>query len=289
MLEPEGKPVAIALKEVDTAFAKQAGPLRLIGSDGILRPFDPATDVAWCSRHSLTADSEISELRQMGVSHQTELEQQLGDLLEKLELAARALAPHNDPAKSFAAIYRWASTLYLRLAGLALGEAPNAENLENYLALLQQPVRPIQADGTQITLRELMKSAGDTGQEVSMAPSFAAEFPSLQLKPLSARPRSANPRWPANDRLLLQVSAGSTPGSSVLLSATTFVDTWRKQVLGIAEWNISPAIENLMRAWRDDFIVTKGQFRNLQAVEFAGESVLEFEFISPTDIQVRAK
>lgn len=287
LLEPGGENLALALKRIDSAFAKQAGPLRLIGGSGILRPFDPATDGGWCSIYKFSADAEISELRQLGASHQEELERQLGDLLERLENAARALAPHNDPAKTFAAIYRWASTLYLRLLGTALGETPNAEILRDYLGLLQQPLRPIQAGGKRTTLRDLMKAAAATDQKVSLARSFVAELPSLQLKPIGARQRSKEPRWPANDRLLLQVSAGSIAGPNVLLTATTFIDTWRKQILEVAEWNISPAIENLMRAWRDDFIVTKGEFRNLQAVEFTGGLALEFEFISATDIQVR--
>lgn len=284
-----GKSLAAALKRVDSSFAKQAGPLRLLGSEGILQSFDPAKDSSWSSKHSLSLDGQVADLRKVGATHQGELERQLGDLLQKLEDAAKALEPHEDPAKAFAALYRWGSTFYLRLAGTALGETPNAESLTDYLALLQLPLHPIQAAGRQTTLRELMKAVAEDGQKVKLAPSFVAELPPLQLKPIRARARSASPRWPANDRLELQVSAGSTVGPSVLLTATTFVDAWRKQVLGVAEWNISPAMEDLMRAWRDDFMVTRGQYRNLQAVEFVGKPILEFEFISTAEIQVRAK
>jgi hypothetical protein len=132
-----------------------------------------------------------------------------------------------------------------------------------------------------------MKAAAESGPKVEMAPTIVAELPSLQLKPTGARPRNASPRWPANDRLSLQVSSGATAGPSVLLTATTFLDTWRKQALHVAEWNISPAMENLMRAWRDDFMVSQGQFRNLQALDYSGTPALEFEIISPTTIQVR--
>lgn len=282
-----GETIERALKQIDSDFPKQAGPLRLVGREGILHPFDPATDIAWCSRRGLSPDGTIPELRQLGGNYG--LEQQLGDMLQALEDAAKALEPHKDPAKVFAALYRWASTLYLRIAGTLAGDAPSAEILADYLALLQQPTLPIQAAGRQTTLRDLMKAAAETGQQVKMAPGLTAELPSVQLRPSGARPRSDNPRWPANDRLLLQVSAGAITGPSVVLTAATFLDTWRKHVLEIAEWNISPAMDTLMRAWRDDFIVTKAQFRNLQALEFNSTPPLEFEFISPTAIQVRPK
>ena len=282
-----GETIERTLKHIDSTFAKQAGPLRLVGREGILQPFDPASDIAWCSRRGLSPDGTIAELRQLGGNYG--LEQQLGNLLQGLEDAAKVLEPHKDPAKVFAALYRWASTLYLRIAGTAAGDAPSAETLTDYLALLQQPTLPIQAAGRQTTLRDLMKAAAETGQKVKMAPGLAAELPSVQLKPSGARARSDNPRWPANDRLLLQVSAGAIAGPSVVLTAATFLDTWRKHVLEIAEWNISPAMETLTRAWRDDFIVTKAQFRSLQALEFNGTPPLEFEFISSTAIQVRPK
>ena len=283
-----GEVVERAVKRVDNSFPKQAGPLRLVGKDGILNPFDPAKDPAWCSRHGLSPDGNISELRQLGGDFG--LEQHLGTLLQNLEDAAKVLEPHKDPAKVFASIYRWASTLFLRMAGTSLGEATRADNLADYLALLQQPTLPIQAAGRQTTLRELMKGAAETGERVKMAPDIGADLPSLQLKPEGARARSVTPRWPANDRLLLQVSSsGAVAGSHVVLTAATFLDTWRKQVLEIAEWNISPAMENLMRAWRDDFMVTKAQFRNLQALEYTGNTPLEFEFIGATGIQVRPK
>ena len=288
-LDGVGNTVAIALQRVDRIFAKQTGPLRLVGIDGILQQFDPARDNAWCSKYSISADGQISDLRQVGAANQGELERELGDLLQKLEDSVRMLAPHKDPAKTFAAVYRWASTMYLRLAGTALGETPNSESLTDYLTLLQQPLRPIQAGGRQTTLRELMQSAADSENEMELAPSFFAHLGSLKLRPKGARARGDTPRWPANDRLTLEVSTSQTDTSSVLLTATTFIDAWRKHILEVAEWNISPAMENLMRAWRDDFVVTKGQFRNLQAVKFSGKPVLEFEFISTTEIQVRPK
>jgi len=285
MLPSIGVVMQDAIKRLDSSFPKQAGPLRLVSHDGILQPLDPSKDVAWCSKHNLLPDGTISELRNLGGTYG--LEQHLGAMFLDLENGARNLDPHKDPARAFAALYRWASTLYLRCAGTACGETPNSDTLTDYLGLLQQPTRPIQAAEGQTTLRELMKAAAESGPKVEMAPSIVAELPSLQLKPLGARPRNANPRWPANDRLSLQVSSGATAGPSVLLTATTFLDTWRKQALHVAEWNISPAMENLMRAWRDDFIVSQGQFRNLQALDYSGTPALEFEFISPTTIQVR--
>jgi len=212
-------------------------------------------------------------------------------LFQGLEDAVKALEPYKDQARSFASIYRWASTLYLRISGTSLGEVTRGNNLSDYLALLQQPALPIQAvNGQQTTLRELMKGATETGERVRMAPEFSADLPSLQLKPEGARPRSVDPRWPANDLLLLQVSpSGNTSGSHVVLTAATFLDTWRKQVLEIAEWNISPAMGKLMRAWREDFMVTKAQFRNLETIEHTGSPPLEFEFLGATDIQVRTK
>jgi len=122
-----------------------------------------------------------------------------------------------------------------------------------------------------------------------MAPGFLAEVPSLQLKSSPARSRSNNPRWPGNDRLTVRVSSGSPTGPNELLTASTFVDTWRRQVLSVAEWNISPAMEKLMRAWRNDFIISQAQYRDLQSVEFNGNPRLEFEFIGGNDIQVREK
>jgi hypothetical protein len=285
MLPNVGAATQTAIKRLDSTFPKQAGPLRLVSHDGILQPLDPSKDVAWCSKHALLADGTITELRNLGGTYGLELH--LGTMFLSLENEAKNLDPHNDPAKVFAALYRWASTLYLRCAGTARGETPNADTLADYLGLLQQPTRPIQAAEGQTTLRELMKAAAESGPKVAMAPAIVAELPSLQLKPTGARPRSTNPRWPANDRLSLQVSSGATAGPSVLLTATTFLDTWRKQALHIAEWNISPAMENLMRAWRDDFMVSQAQFRNLQALEYAGTPAIEFEFITPTTIQVR--
>jgi hypothetical protein len=284
-----GEAVALALRSVDHGFAKQAGPPRLVGANGILQPFDPAKDNAWCSKYSLATDGQISDLRQVLANHQGELEQELGDLFKKLEDAAGALPPHKDPARAFSALYRWASTFYLRIAGVALGEIPNGDSIADYLTLLQHPQRPIQAAGNQTTLRDLMKSAAAGGQSVDLAPSFVADLSLPQPKPIGARSRSNNPRWPANDRLALQVGGQGSTRLEVPLTANTFIDAWRKQVLQIADWNISPAMENLMRAWRDDYIVAKGQFRNLQSVEFKGKQALEFEFISTTEIQVRPK
>jgi len=283
-----GEDLEHAIKRVDNSFSKQTGPLRLVGKDGILDTFDPAKDSAWCSKHGLSPDGNIAELQQLGCNFG--LEHRLGTLLQGLENVATSLEPHKDPAKVFAAIYRWASTLYLRMAGTSLGEATRFDHISDYLTLLQQPSLPIQVAGRQTTLRDLMKGAADTGEKVKVAPEFVADLPSLKLKPACARSRSIKPLWPANDRLLLQVSStGEVDGSHVVLTAATFLDTWRRQVLDVAEWNISPAMENLMRSWRQDFIVTKAQFRNLQTLEYKGRSPLEFEFIGATGIQVRKK
>jgi len=282
-----GHSLALAAKRIDNSFPKQAGPLRLVGAGGILQQFDPAKDSSWTSKHGLNADGQIAELRQLRSADQSQLEHRLSDMFQALEDEAKAVAPHKDPAKTFAAIYRWASTIYLRLAGTAVGATANTESLAEYLALLQHPTRAIQAGGRHTTLRELMKTAGGSGQKVQLAPALLAEMPSLQLHAIGARPRSTAPRWPANDRLALQVKTGTVAGASVLLSATTFVDTWRRHILQVAEWNISPAMENLMQAWRDDFMVSKGQFRNLQPIQFSAKPNLEFEFISISELQVR--
>jgi hypothetical protein len=287
-LGPVGNFVSDALLEVDQEFAKQAGPLRLVGHVGVLPPLDPAIDSAWCARHSISTDGQAAELRQIGAAHQGELEKELGDLVEALENAAKSLPPHADMAKAFAAIYRWASTIYLRLAGLALGETPVSESVGNYLTLLQQPNRPFAAKGKQLTLKDLVKSTSN-GQEISLAPGFTAEIPTLQPTPLGARARSIQPRWPSNDCLVLNVSAGSLGALAVQLSASTFVDTWRKQVLGVADWNIPPAIESLIHAWRDDFVVTKRQFRNVQNLRFNGKENLDFEFIGPNEMLLRRR
>ena len=283
-LDSEGEKISRALVAVDSGFAKQTGPLRLVGRDGILQPFDPSKDGMWCSKHSFAIDGEIDDLRKIGLLHQCQLEQELGDLFLKLEKATRIIEPHKDPAKTFAAIYRWASTVYLRLAGTALGETPNSDSIVDYLALLQQPTGIIQASGKQTTLRELMKNVASVGTKVEMAHNFVSELQAVPPIPIKARPRNQQPRWPANDKLSLD-----TNGSTVALAATTFVDAWRKYALDVAEWSISPAMGNLMRAWRGHQIVVSGQFRHMQSVEFVGKPSLEYEFLGPTEVQVRSK
>jgi hypothetical protein len=282
-----GKSAADALEEVDRYFAKQAGPLRLIGQTGLLPALDPAIDSAWCAQHSISTDGQIAELRQTGLLHQSELETELGNFFEALESAAKALPPHADPAKAFAAIYRWVSAVYLRLAGLALGETSVSESVSNYLALLHHPNHPFTAMGKQRTFKDLMKPAG--GQEVALAPGFTFELPILQISPLGARPRSTEPPWPSNDCLRLQVAVGSGNSLKVQLGAATFVDTWRKQVLDVADWNIPPAIETLMHAWREDFVVTNRQFRDVQSLTFSGTQKLEFEFIDSGEMLLRRR
>jgi hypothetical protein len=288
-LGPLGKTVATSARQVDRDFAKQAGPLRLVGIDGILQPFDPSRDNAWCIKHSIASDGEISSLKQITPAHQCALEHNLAELFQHLEGAAKALSSHEDPAKAFAALYRWASTFYLRLAGTALGETPNADSIAAYLGLLQKPHQPVQAAGQQMPLRDLMRAAAGSGHQVALAPCFVAEMPPLQPRPSGARERSVSPRWPANDRLALQVLAQGAQPVEVLLTAKTFVDIWRKQFLQVAEWNISPAMENLMRSWRDDYLVTQSQFRGRDIIEFQGDPPLVFELISATEMQVRPK
>ncbi len=289
MLGSVGEAVAKTLLGVDGAFAKQTGPLRLVGLTGVLPPMDPAIDSEWSGRYGISTDGQIQELRQIGSTFHTQLEHELGLYLETLEEAAKTLAPHADPAKAFAAIYRWASVFYLRLAGLALGETPNQESLNLYLGLLPQPNRPFLSSGKQFTLRDLVRaSSGAT--TAALVPNFTAELPALQIYPKGARPRSEAPRWPANDRLELRVTSGALPPLTVQLSANIFVDTWRKQVLGVAAWNIAPAIEKLMHAWRDDFLVSHGQFRNVPSVRFSGKKGdLEFEFVGPNDMLLRRR
>ena len=154
----------------------------------------------------------------------------------------------------------------------------------DYLALLQQPTGIIQASGKQTTLRELMKNVASVGTKVEMAHNFVSELQAVPPIPIKARPRNQQPRWPANDKLSLD-----TNGSTVALAATTFVDAWRKYALDVAEWSISPAMGNLMRAWRGHQIVVSGQFRHMQSVEFVGKPSLEYEFLGPTEVQVRSK
>jgi hypothetical protein len=286
-LGPLGISITSALDSVDDAFAKQAGPQRLVGKDGILSSFDPAKDIVWCARHNVSADGNIQELKLLGGTYG--LEQHLGDRLVEVEAAALALEPHKGPAKVLAGIYRWASALYLRIKGTTLGENPNSAVLEDYLKLLQQPSKPIDAAGQQTNLRDLMmKSAADSGR-MAVAPGFSAGITPLQPKSSGARARSNAPRWPANDRLTLRVLPITSSGPSELLTASTFVDTWRRHVLEVADWNISPAMENLMQAWRNDFVISQAKFRDLPSVDFDGNPTLEFEFISGSEIQVRQK
>jgi hypothetical protein len=279
-----GEAVGTAIEAVDDAFAKHTGPLRLVGPEGILAPFDPALDYAWCLRHSISPDCDVESFAAIASAHSCMLETGLKELLQRLEQAAQTLPPHNDPAQAFAAIYRWASTLFLRLLGTALGETSQAEHLANYLLLLQQPSHAIDALGKQTTLRELMKAVAMSGNQWEPAPGFSADIQAGVLKAVGARPRSNSPRWPANDRLLLQTGA-----TAVFITARTFVDTWRRYALGIAEWNISPAMDKLMRAWRESSIISSGQFRELQTVEYHGKSALEFEVPAPDQVQVRPK
>lgn len=288
-LQPVGERVAAALGNVDRNFAKQSGPLRLIGSGGILEDFDPAKDNSWCFKYSLPVDGQISDLRKLGETCQTGLETAFADILQVLEDSAKSLPAHKDPAKVFAALYRWASTIFTRIAGTALGETLNSESLSDYLNLLQHPLRPLPGTAGQTTLGDLMQSVAGTENRVKLAPSFFVSLGSLKLRPTGARARSDSPRWPANDRLGLDVFTSSTDRSSVLLTARTFVDAWRKHVTHVAEWNISPAMEQLMEAWRNDFTVTRGHYRNLQAVEFDDDPPLKFEFLSETEIQVRER
>jgi hypothetical protein len=288
-LSGAGGTAADAVVRVDRGFPKHAGPTRLVGRGGILEQLDPSRDTVWWSRKGLPVDGNVANLRTVASAHQGLLEQRIGELFQRIEDAAKLAPSHKDPARSFAALYRWASTLYLRLAGTALGETPYSDSIKDYLRLLEKPLHPIDAAGQQTTLRELMKTAAGNTHVASLAPGFTASITPLQPKPIGARKRSSSPRWPANDRLSLHVSSGAGPGTTVLLTATTFIDTWRKHVLAVADWNIPPAMETLMRSWRDDFVITEGRYRNLQLIDYAGRPPLEFELISSTEIQVRPK
>jgi hypothetical protein len=282
-----GQKVASSLRGIDSNFAKQAGPLRLVGDEGILQGFDPAIDNSWCYRDSLAVDGPINELRQIGAPHQSDIEIQLADLLQKLESDAAALMPHEDPAKTFAAIYRWASTIFVRLIGTASGEIPNGDSISDYLNLLAHPARPLSAGGRPTMLRDLMQSVAGSENKIELAPSFFVSLGTLRLRASGARSRSVSPAWPANDRLTLLVSTTGDDSERVLLTAAKFVDSWRKHVLKAAPWNISPAMDEVMRSWRDDFMVTRGLFRNREEIAYDGSSCLQFEFVSPTELQVR--
>lgn len=284
---PLGRKVSSSLRDIDRNFAKQAGPLRLVGDEGILQNFDPAIDDAWCYRDSLAVDGPIAQLRQIGAQYQSDIEIQLADLLHQLESGAAALMPHEDPAKTFAAIYRWASTIFVRLIGTALGEIPNSDSISDFLNLLAHPARPLSAGGQPTMLRDLMQSVAGSENRIELAPSFFVSLGTLRLRAIGARSRSVTPAWPANDRLTLLVSTTGDDSERVLLTAATFVDAWRKHVLKAAPWNISPAMDDVMRSWRDDFMVTRGLFRNREELVYEGSSCLQFEFVSPTELQVR--
>lgn len=287
LLGGSGKEVSQALKKTDASFSKQAGPQRLIGDAGILSILDPSRDTSWCNEHSVVADGQISDLRTICYTDQSGLEQQLGDLFQALEDEALQVAPHTGPAQIFAAIYRWASTFYLRLAGTATGSSGIDQVVHWYLSLLPNPVAPIGPQNAATTLRDVIQASA-TGSAFELAPSFEADLPTLRLQPERARARSERPRWPANDRLTLRVSLPGFPaGPTLIVTAATFVQAWRKQILGAADWDIPPAVGELMHRWRQDFAVTNEAFRNLQVLRFKGKQPLEFELVSPGEIHVR--
>src|SRR5437899_12038617 len=116
----------------------------------------------------------------------------------------------------FAAIYRWASTFYLRLAATPTGSSAIDHIVGWYLSWLPNPAALIGSQNSTTTLRDIMQASA-TGASLELAPSFEADLPNFRLQPERARPRSQHPRWPANDRLTLRVSLPGYPTGPTLI------------------------------------------------------------------------
>jgi len=285
LLGLSGQHAATAIEQVDTAFAKQAGAPRLCGRKGAISKMDPAIDTAWCERNAVLADCTMSEFKVSASAAPLEL--LLCEFFEELESAAQNLAPSKDPARAFAAIYRWASSLFHRFSALKVGASSAPIVMDDYLELLARPMRPINTEGTTTTLKDLMREVTEDDRNFDLASNFTGALPALQVSFRPARPRNQSPPWPANDRLVVEVVSGGSSGSPMILPADVFVEMWRKYAEGAADWNVSPTVSSLMRLWRDDFVVSRGLFKGLQEVSYSGANNLLFEALGDGKFQVR--
>lgn len=285
LLGSSGQQAVAAIKQVDRVFAKQAGATRISGRKGTLSRMDPAIDTAWCDRNAVLADCTISEFKVSAAGAPLEL--LLCEFFEELENTAQILAPSKDPARAFAAIYRWASSLFHRFSALKVGASSAPLVMDDYLELLAWPMRPINSEGTTTTLRDLMREVAEDDRKFDLASNFTGLLPALQISFRSARHRNQSPPWPANDRLVVEVVSGADGGSPLILPADVFVEMWRKHAEGAADWNMSPIVSSLMRLWRDDFVVSRGLFRGLREVSYSGTNNLLFEALGNGKFQVR--
>ncbi len=285
LLDVAGQQAAEAIESVDSAFAKQAGAPRICGRKGILSSMDPAIDTAWCERNALLADCTVGEMKV--VASNSPLETVLAEYFEELEQTAQNLAPSRDPARAFAAIYRWASSLFHRFSALKVGASSAPPVLDDYLELLARPMRPINTEGITTTLKDLMRDVAEDDRKFDLASNFTGALPALQVSFRPARLRNQSPPWPANDRLVVEVVSGGSGGSPMTLPADVFVEMWRKYAEGAADWNMSPTVSSLMRLWRDDFVVSRGLFKGLQEVSYSGAKDLLFEALGDGKFQVR--
>jgi hypothetical protein len=286
LLDLAGEQAAAAIETVDSAFAKQAGAPRICGRKGILSSMDPALDTAWCERNALLADCTVGEMK--AVASNSPLETVLAEYFEELEQTAQNLAPSRDPARAFAALYRWASTLFHRYSALRVGASSGPLVMDDYLELLEQPMRPVCSEGNATTLKDLMRIVAEDDRQFEVAAKFTSALPALQISFRSARARSHSPPWPANDRLVVEVVSGGIGTSPMVLPADVFVEMWRKHAAGAADWNISPTVSSLMRRWRDDFVVSHGLFKSQQEISYSGSKDLLFEALGKGKFQVRS-
>lgn len=280
-LGAKGNNIAKTVKIVGRRAAKHAGPLRIVGELGILNQLDPSKDIAWCRRRELEIDVTLGEMREKCIVHRHPLEDEIADYFEEIENYTLAQEPHHDNAKIMAAIYRWASTLYLRHVGTALGEWVHAPLLDNYLGLLQSFSGHIQTSGGAVTLRDLVEKAAGSNKDIfELAPSFYTELPSPNLSFRHGRNRSESPRWPANDRLIIRVSPVQGKHEiTAILSARTFLDMWQKVAMHIAEWSMPEALESLMSTWIADYVVSNGVFLRTPVVSSRSKArSMKFEF-----------
>jgi hypothetical protein len=291
-LDPIGAGISKAIKEVDREFAKQAGPLRLVGPDGMLKVFDPAKDCGWCAKVGISCDGDIFELSQMSMSFKCGIEASLDSLFLFLENAAKNLRAHEDTPKIVAALYRWAGAHYLRYLGTLHGVTHYAEGIAAFLHLFKNPNDPIQYAGQTLLLKELLRDITQSphGDSVELAPSFVAQIDPLKPKPLGARDRAIGGKcWPANDRLNVSITQSSSAPINVILTAKVFAEACRLHFLHLAPWSTAPNIESVVRTWSDDYLVSQGQFKARDAIEHRGSPPIVFESVGSGEIRVRAQ
>lgn len=281
---PQGNEVAGAIRNVDKNSAKQAGPLRLVGASGTLGELDPAKDTAWCSRVKIEVDTTLSELQSQCITMQHLVEQKLGSFFASLEDQVMSLEPHHDMAKIIAAVYRWASTLYLRSAGTALGEWVHSPVIDQYLDFMKSAAGHVNIPDKSITLRDLVQKSSegdkDTKDKYEVAPRTFIQLPDPDLSFEPARDRSTSPRWPANDRLTLKVTAlqGKTTNYA-FLTGRIFLDMWRKVGMGVANWSVPPSLDELMSTWIEDYVISNKVFLGSSLVKLESDvASLNFEF-----------